>query len=920
MFSQQAKNSDEINKLIWSLESSWIGNEPWLKDVAEEINKNYRKTRSAIRSNTNTWFHSQYRECLSYHYYNLGLTYYKLFYNNKVDLESTGICLRKCLEEVKKIGGSETNGLKNEAEKFLKVINEIYEKQIKKFTENNPLRNAQQCTILGKIEDCRAFLEQVSEYSKEKRLLEQQIQNIQLLRVINTIEDTLTVPDEMKNAMTTAQYSDFLSRVYRLSGNVSLSERYKSTASYLYKSTKSNKNSNANQQMSWKEILEEGIKEYHSSVETIISAARSVMKLNPIDYSNIKKEYIKRCLELSLEEMAECIENLAKNESSEFCNILERKLNDIKNLKDIPSPFNELQYYQTLMDHNNLISNAESKVFINEFKMECKEKMNSYVELGRKELPLLKDFINFLSTKNLSNLVLQRHLEKFCNGDATVTELLERIMNLQVSIYGEELKVLQKTIEHSKKERFTDEVVDKIKKAIEVYVKPTNMQIKKINNRFIMEVTGKNLVISEILSELNNMLLNNPEIEEVTFKGASIVHIDVNIEKDIWHGKNISIHAGKIKIHGKVVWNISGKDGEDYISNAGTDEAGQGKQGADGRSGESGGNVYISVKDIDNPEDFTIISHGGKGGKGQNGGDGKNGKDGEGIKKEDFQDKFPPVANFSLLAGKILLKSPKDGEDIKEEDFQNKFPSVFDIHLLASASLRQSIDSFVYKGRSLIRKGTEKLKALYIISDEYRRTNVRTTVKSILEKAQEIKIAYYSGVVNDATKVEVLEKIIKDSHEGSSVSGNFLGESNFTGNIFIDVKTHQGGEIIFSFEQDDMDCQAFLLYTGSDGEKGGKGGKCGLGGPGGYGGTIIITKNPKVLKIVRDGDKGQDGNPGLNGKSGKDGWDMGYMDYSISIPIIEKWPKIKGNEKNRIKLETYDSSESDRIRCSYLKF
>jgi phage-related minor tail protein len=44
------------------------------------------------------------------------------------------------------------------------------------------------------------------------------------------------------------------------------------------------------------------------------------------------------------------------------------------------------------------------------------------------------------------------------------------------------------------------------------------------------------------------------------------------------------------------------------------------------------------------------------------------------------------------------------------------------------------------------------------------------------------------------------------------------------------------------------------------------------------------------------------------------------MDYSISIPIIEKWPKIKGNEKNRIKLETYDSSESDRIRCSYLKF
>jgi hypothetical protein len=62
--------------------------------------------------------------------------------------------------------------------------------------------------------------------------------------------------------------------------------------------------------------------------------------------------------------------------------------------------------------------------------------------------------------------------------------------------------------------------------------------------------------IQQVLQLTNSF---NPFII-VSFKEAKIMHIDANIEKDIWHGKNISIHAEKIKIYGKIIWDVSGKD------------------------------------------------------------------------------------------------------------------------------------------------------------------------------------------------------------------------------------------------------------------------------------------------------------------------------------------------------------------------
>jgi hypothetical protein len=186
----------------------------------------------------------------------------------------------------------------------------------------------------------------------------------------------------------------------------------------------------------------------------------------------------------------------------------------------------------------------------------------------------------------------------------------------------------------------------------------------------VIEVKGKNVVISEILQRLENDLSGNSNIEEVRFVGADIVRVDANLENEIWHGKNIVVLAKIIKVCDEVVWNVSGKDNNHtYSNNAGTGEDGHGKQGADGYAGESGGNVLILVEKIEKPENFTIVSNGGEGGKGQDGGNGRDGKDGKGITKAEFEQKFPLISDCTHITA-TGARMRKTLENIKNDSLK----------------------------------------------------------------------------------------------------------------------------------------------------------------------------------------------------------------------------------------------------------
>lgn len=80
----------------------------------------------------------------------------------------------------------------------------------------------------------------------------------------------------------------------------------------------------------------------------------------------------------------------------------------------------------------------------------------------------------------------------------------------------------------------------------------------------------------------------------------------------------------------------------------------------------------ILVEKIENPENFTIISNGGKGSKGQDGGNGRDGKDGVGITKADFDNEFPSVVKLAAPPGVRKELVSKTIKNIKKNSLMIK--------------------------------------------------------------------------------------------------------------------------------------------------------------------------------------------------------------------------------------------------------
>ncbi|XP_041782118.1 uncharacterized protein LOC121598850 isoform X1 [Anopheles merus] len=371
---------------------------------------------------------------------------------------------------------------------------------------------------------------------------------------------------------------------------------------------------------------------------------------------------------------------------------------------------------------------------------------------------------------------------------------------------------------------------------------PVTIRERSVDSRTLIEVKGKHIVLSEIKTHIETLLANST-VEEVRIFAGIILTIDVDLSRDVWHGRNLVVLANEIKVCTAVCWNVSGKDNDHtYTSNAGTDGNGVGKQGADGYPGESGGNVLLQANTIQHPERLTIISNGSNGSNGQDGGNGKAGADGKGISRADFKDKFPPTAKFL----------------------------------------------------------------------EWQRANlVDTTVKNIKNLTRNIKTQWL------VTTIPIFP--VYTTHR-ENVLDHRDWRVDFFDSLYIEVETHDGCEITFSFQQGTpfYNCQSFLMFKGTSGQRGQAGGGYGLGGQGGFAGEVTITRlydgrTFEIKTCCNRGNDGENGKGGLYGAHGKNGWDMGYVDYSVADN-----PVLYGqDEKSKLQLSFYDENSSSRMYCPY---
>ncbi|MCM1002669.1 hypothetical protein [Wolbachia pipientis] len=123
------------------------------------------------------------------------------------------------------------------------------------------------------------------------------------------------------------------------------------------------------------------------------------------------------------------------------------------------------------------------------------EQIVVYSDFAKKELVLLETFVNFLRfSKSRQSVIAELELEDFYRGDLSFNEVINNIMKLEVDIYDENLTVLKKATESLKVEEDLF-LINEFKEVIGVYIKPAGIQERRIDDRLVIKVMRKNIIV-----------------------------------------------------------------------------------------------------------------------------------------------------------------------------------------------------------------------------------------------------------------------------------------------------------------------------------------------------------------------------------------------------------------------------------------
>ncbi|XP_045033162.1 uncharacterized protein LOC116927028 isoform X2 [Daphnia magna] len=131
----------------------------------------------------------------------------------------------------------------------------------------------------------------------------------------------------------------------------------------------------------------------------------------------------------------------------------------------------------------------------------------------------------------------------------------------------------------------------------------TVIEVKQQYGRQVMFISGVAVFVSK---ELEKMKSKKRDVGEIQIVGQTSVHIDCDLENEIWHGFNVGIVTDKLVVWAddkgeNRIWDVSGRCPR-FKSRRDWQDA-----------GESGGNVHIKCNEIIGADRWTIASNGGDG-------------------------------------------------------------------------------------------------------------------------------------------------------------------------------------------------------------------------------------------------------------------------------------------------------------------
>lgn len=208
----------------------------------------------------------------------------------------------------------------------------------------------------------------------------------------------------------------------------------------------------------------------------------------------------------------------------------------------------------------------------------------------------IQNFADFLLkvvsyAENQDDLVKQMSIRQFLSGAINYKKFVEAVEKYASAHreHNDDMTYLEDYAKFVKDSKLTEDSLTQLKELLTQAITP--VKLDKIEGDTVIEVTGNNIVLSKVIEQVEaDPGFAKGTVKEVRVVARAIVHADVNLSQNKWHGKNFVVWTDELNVvKENCTWNFSGFDKESTFAaeNAGMDENGDGKDGEDGKPGET---------------------------------------------------------------------------------------------------------------------------------------------------------------------------------------------------------------------------------------------------------------------------------------------------------------------------------------------
>lgn len=310
---------------------------------------------------------------------------------------------------------------------------------------------------------------------------------------------------------------------------------------------------------------------------------------NPGSYMEtafLKAKYVRMVLghwlETSLKWCAQRFDSFSSSDLAKLSPEKEEQLNNIECLMDVkhlitnwaPERDNAKQNLlmcDLILDQSELFDKKFVSITVRQFKLGCITYLLTKIGC-QQSISFIPDLIDMLTAINLDRdrdaiLMTEEPLNAYINGSLGGKDYLTK---LHENYTRNKNQIGEKAaIEHFFGQQ--REIIATMTPKLEMLMKrtcfkilmpaPTVEMIDEMGRQVIL-VKGTAIMCSKVMEEINRLKQNpNEQVEELRFICYSALHVDCDLNRDVWHGTNITIVTDKLLVHGELrCWDVSGED------------------------------------------------------------------------------------------------------------------------------------------------------------------------------------------------------------------------------------------------------------------------------------------------------------------------------------------------------------------------